>query len=150
MAVQSWAQIEEQNSWTGCVKKTNTFIILQIEAWNEKGPSTVGLGRGHIHFKPQFAIWRKCFFCGGGGRGLSVIKGGWGSECLTALRLMCPKDLSVVCPPHRFIRPGGYISEFIEGGGLSQGRAVFISQLKTFEISIYNQFSQRESSNLQK
>ena len=42
------------------VQKTNTFVILQIEAWNDYHRAPVGLGRGDINFKLQFAVWRKC------------------------------------------------------------------------------------------
>ena len=57
---QSYGPIMHKTCGEVLSKKTNTFIILQIEAWNEYQMGPVGLGRGDINFKPQFAVWRKC------------------------------------------------------------------------------------------
>ena len=57
---QSYGPIMHKTCREVLSKKTNTFIILQIEAWNEYQMGPVGLGRGDINFKPQFAVWRKC------------------------------------------------------------------------------------------
>ena len=57
---QSYGPIMHKTCGEVLLKKTNTFIILQIEAWNEYQMGPVGLGRGDINFKPQFAVWRKC------------------------------------------------------------------------------------------